>query len=460
MTLHPHRTIRLAGLLGLGLAACTVENGADEQVAVDMEPIVGGVAAAAYPEAAYLNIDSTAAMYWACSGTLIAPQVVLTAGHCVVGHHQWDVHVGTAYRSSTSAAVYDWPVLDSDTVNPHYHDVGLVFLPTPIVLASAYPSVAVQGSPSGTKAINVGRDIGPNAPDFQVTTTLYEASVTLGSTPSYPYDYSSNDVIQPGDSGGPVFLSGTHTILAVNSGASPGVMQVLARVDLVSSWISAQVASHGGSSVSSPPVDASAPDAAARSDASAQPSADAAAKVDAGAEPVPEAAAKPEAAPAKDAAGAPDAAAAPDAAPGPGPDASAKPDALPPPAAPPSGPDSGSNPEAGAAANQSCPATETEPNNSWATASHISTSVCGALSSAADVDWYSATLSSGTHSIGLVASGDATMSLGVATGATCVFALQSVTKANVTIQGGSANICVQVTSRTKSVQSYHVDVAF
>lgn len=454
MTLHPHRTIRLVGLLGLGLAACTVENGTGEEVAVDMEPIVGGVAATAYPEAAYLNIDSSPAMYWACSGTLIAPQVVLTAGHCVVGHHLWDVHVGTAYRSSTSAAVYDWPVLDSDTVNPHYHDVGLVFLPTPIAFASAYPSIAAQGSPSGTKAINVGRDIGTSAPDFQVTTTLYEASVTLGSTPSYPYDYSSNDVIQPGDSGGPVFLGGTHTILAVNSGASPGVMQVLARVDLVSSWISAQVASHGGYTLGSPPAaDASALDAAARSDAAPQPPGDAAVRLEAGPEPVPEAAAKPEAAPAKDAATPPDA--------GPGPDASAKPDAAPPPTAPPPGVDAGSKPEAGAqGASSSCPATETEPNNSWATASHITTPVCGTLSSAADVDWYSAVLGPGTHSIGLVASGDATMSLGVATGATCVFALQSVTKANVSIQGGNANICVQVTSRTKSVQSYHLDIAF
>ena len=198
------------GLLGLGLAACAVDGGIGEPVSIDMEPIVGGVPATAYPEAAYLNIDSTSKMYWACSGTLIAPQVILTAGHCVVGHHQWDVHVGAAYRSSTSAAVYDWPVLDSDTVSPTHHDVGLVFLPAPIVLGTSFPSIATTGYANGTKATNVGRDVGPNASDFQVTTTLYEAPMTIESTSSYPYDYSSTDVIQPGDSGA-LYFSSAHT---------------------------------------------------------------------------------------------------------------------------------------------------------------------------------------------------------------------------------------------------------
>ncbi len=80
-------------LICIALAGCAVSS-RDEDVAVDIEPIVGGAVANEYPEAATLNIDVTQSMYYACSGTLIAPQVVLTAGHCVAGHHHWDVYVG------------------------------------------------------------------------------------------------------------------------------------------------------------------------------------------------------------------------------------------------------------------------------------------------------------------------------------------------------------------------------
>jgi V8-like Glu-specific endopeptidase len=454
------------GVLGLGLAACAVDGGTGEPVSVDMEPIVGGVPATAYPEAAYLNIDvtSTSTSYWACSGTLIAPQVILTAGHCVVGHHQWNVYVGSAYRTSTSAAVYDWPVLDSDTVSPMYHDVGLVFLPTPIVLGSALPTIATAGYANGTKAINVGRDIGPSAPDFQVTTTLYEAPVTLESTSSYPYDYSSTDVIQPGDSGGPVFLAGTHTILAVNSGASPSVMQVVARVDLVSTWIAAQIAAHGGSGAGLSPVDAAA-DVAVKVDAAL----DAAPAVDAGAK----AAASPDAEPSLDAEAkldaAHDAESPPDAEPSldaeakldaahdaeSSSDAEAKADAEPTNSVV---ADAGAKADAGA---PSCPGvTETEPNNTWATANRVSTSVCGALSSTTDVDWFSVVLAPGAHLIELAPSGDATMSIGVATNATCVFSAQGVTKVNATIGGASADICIEVSSPKKAIQSYELEIAF
>ena len=49
-----------------------------------------------------------------------------------------------------------------------------------------------------------------------------------------PLDYTSTLVIQPGDSGGPDFIAGTHTIVSVNSGEQrASSVQFLARVDLV-----------------------------------------------------------------------------------------------------------------------------------------------------------------------------------------------------------------------------------
>jgi hypothetical protein len=397
-----HRNASLELLLGIILSGCAVEGGG-EDVGVDVTPIVGGVAASAYPEAATLNMDVTAAMYYACSGTLIAPRVVLTAGHCVTGHRRWDVYVGTAYRSSTSAAVYDWPALDSDIVSPSYHDVGLVFLSDAIALSTSFPMLATGPYPVGTKALNVGRDVGPDATHYQVTTSLYEAPITLQTNPLYPYDYSSSDVIQPGDSGGPVFLSGTHTILAVNSGAAAGVSEVMARVDLVAEWISAQVAAHGGYGAKAPVTDA-----AAKADASV-PLAGAAAKTDASSSTA---------------------------------DASSQADANAP---------GGSSP--------ACPGTtETEPDNTWPTASVLTRVACGALTPAGDVDWYSLVLDAGTYVVELLPTGDATMSLGVASGSNCTLTLASAKAASVRVSGARATLCIQVVSPKTQMQSYEVVV--
>jgi hypothetical protein len=239
-------------LLGLALAALALgcssihpDGGGSAS-----EPIVGGKVASSFPEAAYLNIDMTPTGGYACSAALIAPSVVLTAGHCVDGHKTWEVHVGSSVTTSTSATTYDWAEHGSTTVNPAHHDIALVFLPTPISIA-AYPSLARAPLGAGATVTNVGRVL-----DGSITATLYAADSTVsdGATIGYPFDYQSSDVIQPGDSGGPDFQSGTHVIVAVNSGAGSGV-EVLARVDLLAAWIDGQVAAHGGyASVAVPPI--------------------------------------------------------------------------------------------------------------------------------------------------------------------------------------------------------------
>ena len=203
--------------------------------------IVGGKVATMYPEAAYLDIDFTSSGGVVCSAALIAPKVVLTAGHCVDTHAKWTVHVGTESRTSTSATTYDWNERGSTTVNPAHHDIGLVFLDTAITIAT-YPTLAASPLSDGSKVTNVGR-----INNGTITNQLYMAdtSVSAGSTVGYPFDYASSDVIQPGDSGGPDFASGTHNLVSVNSGAG-GNTEVLARVDLVRDWILAQINAHGG----------------------------------------------------------------------------------------------------------------------------------------------------------------------------------------------------------------------
>lgn len=237
-------------------AGCTAEPEAvdTEAIGAVIQPIIGGVAASDYPEAAILNMRTAAGATYACTASVIAPKVVLTAGHCVDGMASFDVFVGNSTQTSTSAETFDWNERGATLVNPNHHDIGLVYLSTPVKLAT-YPTLASAALPNGASAVNVGRI------HNGLTSSTWKATVTLGPGASvgYPFDYSSKGVIEQGDSGGPVFQLGTHTIVAVNSGAGGGT-QVLARVDLLLAWIQQRVAANGGFA-SSGPSDAGAPNA-------------------------------------------------------------------------------------------------------------------------------------------------------------------------------------------------------
>lgn len=224
----------------LALSACSGTNDTDEAVAASTDSIIGATAASAYPEAGTLDIDATPNSSWACSAVLIAPKVVLTAGHCVDGHATWLFKIGKESRNSTSAATYDWKGnVGANTVNKTQHDIGLVFLDTAVTLAS-YPTIANTKLADNATVVNVGR-----VKDGALTSTLWaaESVVTNGTSTGFPYDYVSSLVVQAGDSGGPDFAKGTHTVVAVNSGAGSTV-EVLARTDLVYDWIQSQIKAH------------------------------------------------------------------------------------------------------------------------------------------------------------------------------------------------------------------------
>lgn len=246
------RVLRAATLTAIVclIAACSsADDSFDDDLAWSSEtPIIGGSRANAYPEAALVDMAQNGRYGWACSGSVIAPRVVLTAGHCVYGFSSWRVtapYAGNQTVTSSSGQTYDWRNT-SEYVDPTQHDVGLIILPTPITL-TRYPSISSAKLADGSKLVNLGRI---NNGSFSSTDLFVGGQVTIRDAASagYPFDYLSSDVIQPGDSGGPCEIPGSpqHEIAAVNSGAGGGT-QVLARVDLVRDWIQQVIAANGGS---------------------------------------------------------------------------------------------------------------------------------------------------------------------------------------------------------------------
>ncbi len=236
------------------LAACAdpderpaVEETVGEQVS---QPIVNGTPATTYLEAALVDMTSTI-----CSGAVIAPYVALTAGHCVVGNSSFTVKTPfaggqTAHGKSTWTDYVD----GGSYVNASTLDVAVIVLDRPIELAF-YPPIASAMQAAGTQAVNVGRIKNGTASYSQL---FAGTAVTLknGSSYGFPKSYITEEIIQPGDSGGPVYVgSGSgRMIVAVNSGAGGGT-QVLGRVDLAYAKIQQIIAANGGGGTasSSPP---------------------------------------------------------------------------------------------------------------------------------------------------------------------------------------------------------------
>jgi hypothetical protein len=216
------------------------------------EPIIGGAKATGYPEAALIDMGYGSQIQSACSGALIAPKVVLTAGHCIGKFTDWYITLPFAngQKAHGKGSVFDY-TSNGNYVEPNQHDVGLIVLDTPLSLAS-YPLVASKPVPDGTKIQNIGRI---NNGSFSNSALFISQPIAVkdAKNSGFPFDYITDEVIQPGDSGGPVVVNGTHNIVAVNSGAGGGT-EVLAKVDLVQSWIKQTVDANGGGATFGDPL--------------------------------------------------------------------------------------------------------------------------------------------------------------------------------------------------------------
>jgi hypothetical protein len=196
-----------------------------------------------HPEVGIMVAKINGVPWWRCSGAIIAPTVYLTAGHCVSGATEVEIWfdsgpVGAAhgypFTGEYSGEPAPHPSYADFAAFPATYDIGVVLLDSPH--PGPYAQLAREGAldtltrgPARKSArfdlVGYGlQDALP--PTIMAERTRYYGQASLVNTVNQlTAGYSVQLTAAPGtggalcfgDSGGPVYLAGTTSIVAVNS---------------------------------------------------------------------------------------------------------------------------------------------------------------------------------------------------------------------------------------------------
>jgi secreted trypsin-like serine protease len=197
--------IRLA-VTALATAAAAVVAAPSAAVAADVEPyIIGGSTVSSAPWAAAVFSNGS----FTCSGTIIAPNWVLTARHCVSG--SMSVRVGSVYRSSGG-------VTRSVSATYGRYDLALMRLSSSV--STTYVTLASSDPPVGSTNSIYGWGMTCYS-GCSASSQLKTASVRVTSTnvtDAYGGRAIRSTAINGnawrGDSGGPEFYNGAQVGVA------------------------------------------------------------------------------------------------------------------------------------------------------------------------------------------------------------------------------------------------------
>jgi secreted trypsin-like serine protease len=253
------RTLAVASLLLPTLAIAETRGGISEhQIDAPSTHVIGG---SAVPAGKWPDAVAVVGAQGSCTGTLIAPDIVLTAGHCADAGLTQVIANTTNYNGAGGVRSQ----IASITAYPNWEttfDIAVIKLTTPITTVTPRPvgaSCTFQGFSSNMMVHLVGFGLtdtagqGNNtelreatAPVTDPTCAGTAAGCSTGAAPAGEFIAGGNGTDSCfGDSGGPVYLDtprGTMVIAAVSRGldnsATPcGGGGIYVRTDKVLQWI-------------------------------------------------------------------------------------------------------------------------------------------------------------------------------------------------------------------------------
>lgn len=194
--------------------------------------------------------DAAGRPWWRCSGTLITPRILLTAGHCtaddpdlgadIASAQVWfastvTTEMGYPFTGGVKGTPVTHPFWDNFASFPNTHDVGLVLLQKNVKM-DEYGQLPTEDSLSklatrrGLQDVTftvVGYGLQEVRPVLRAERTRYRGTsilVNLKSalTDGFNIHLSNNNGVWAGgacfgDSGGPVFVNDSMVIAGINS---------------------------------------------------------------------------------------------------------------------------------------------------------------------------------------------------------------------------------------------------
>lgn len=209
------------GFLVLGLAACGAPpDEATAETGAAITKLAENAKATQFPEAVLVNAPDRR-----CSGVLVAPRTVITAGHCVkrlIGAASSQLRIvapNADGQTSNAVVAYDVYQGTYTSPDPKTRDIAMLTLDTPIHVAY-YPPIREKRLGNGRQVRAIGRTHRDEVSD----TDLFVGKKVGVKTQAnfFALDYVTKPLVQREDAGGPVYVGryAKRQLVGVISGTS------------------------------------------------------------------------------------------------------------------------------------------------------------------------------------------------------------------------------------------------